>query len=793
MTADSFQYGTVSAGAGLFLFRLCRLLFGFRQTAVTDGRGNTTITAYNALDQVLYTEDAATNRTTYAYDALGRRTEVTDALGNVTHTRYDSEGRATKSWGATYPVEYGYDAQGRMVSMKTFRDENGPGDETRWLYENPTGLFTNKLYADGKGPSYTYTSAGQLASRTWARLDPGTGLACQTLYAYDAAGSLLGVDYSDTTPDIAYTYDRLGNMASVADASGTRTFVHSPDGQTLADAVQFQNDVFTLHEAYDTFGLSSGYALSNTVDGVSSMITGMAQVYDAFGRISEVCVEGISAPFRYDWLPGSDLQQFLAMPNGLTRQTTYDPHRDLLVSITHSNAVGTVLTRRTFIRDAAARLTARTQYRLGDETNRFDAFGYNPRAELISAALGTNGYSYVFDLIGNRQTADEPNFSATYAANTLNQYTNISYGQPLVFTPAFDADGNQTLIRTSTGIWHVRYNGENRPVWFSNEVAVIDMDYDYKGRRFLYRETVSNIVTRHERYLYRNNLRIAALDMRDNAVVIHALVWDPAEAVATRPLLLSTPSGWHTYGFDQVKNVTELFNAFGELSATYDYSPFGTITDVSGAMSDLNPFVFSSEVGDSLLALVYYNCRHLNSQDGRWINGDPIEEKGFQRLLQKKSSNITLYSFVSNDVMTLFDILGLAKKRDPKEGGVRCSHTCQLQIEGCDMAAIYTAVPKECCEEHEYTHLSDVMLEGDWCSYDKKGCCIGAGEYADSASYQSQPPQDNDDWRSTRIHECRAWKSTIDCCKKKGNEDCVKLAESKMRGSYWCHLGDIQY
>ena len=122
-----------------------------RQTALTDGRGNTSVTAYNSLGQVLYAEDAATNRTTYAYDALGRRTEVTDALGNVTHTQYDAEGRAVKTWGVTYPVEYGYDLQGRMISMKTFRDENGIGDVTRWLYDNPTGLLTNKLYADGKG------------------------------------------------------------------------------------------------------------------------------------------------------------------------------------------------------------------------------------------------------------------------------------------------------------------------------------------------------------------------------------------------------------------------------------------------------------------------------------------------------------------------------------------------------------------------------------------------------------------------------------------------------------------
>ena len=41
-------------------------------------------------------------------------------------------------------------------------------------------------------------------------------------------------------------------------------------------------------------------------------------------------------------------------------------------------------------RDSSGNLTARTQYRLGDETNRLDSFGYNPRSELTQAELGTN-------------------------------------------------------------------------------------------------------------------------------------------------------------------------------------------------------------------------------------------------------------------------------------------------------------------------------------------------------------------------------------------------------------------
>ena len=44
------------------------------------------------------------------------------------------------------------------------------------------------------------------------------------------------------------------------------------------------------------------------------------------------------------------------------------------------------------------------------------------------------------------------------------------------FTPQYDADGNQTLIKTSTGIWSVTYNAENSPVRWECGDTVVTMD-----------------------------------------------------------------------------------------------------------------------------------------------------------------------------------------------------------------------------------------------------------------------------------------------------------------------------
>ena len=128
--------------------------------------------------------------------------------------------------------------------MTTYRDESGPGDTTAWTYDPATGLLVQKLYsdvprrsgevaeADGKGPSYTYTPDGKLSTRTWAR-----GIA--TAYAYNAAGQLTGVDYSDTTPDVAYTYDRLGRqLSAIADGVSTNLYAYSRYGQLTNEVVQ---------------------------------------------------------------------------------------------------------------------------------------------------------------------------------------------------------------------------------------------------------------------------------------------------------------------------------------------------------------------------------------------------------------------------------------------------------------------------------------------------------------------------------------------------------------------------
>ena len=90
------------------------------------------------------------------------------------------------------------------------------------------------------------------------------------------------------------------------------------------------------------------------------------------------------------------------------------------------------------------------------------SYGYNEKSELTNAVAAVDAeyrYAYDFDDIGNREASYERGTNSVYTANSLNQYTVVDD-----FIPQFDDDGNQTLVKTATGIWSVTYNGENRPI-----------------------------------------------------------------------------------------------------------------------------------------------------------------------------------------------------------------------------------------------------------------------------------------------------------------------------------------
>ena len=84
--------------------------------------------------------------------------------------------------------------------------------------------------------------------------------------------------------------------------------------------------------------------------------------------------------------------------------------------------------------------------------------------------------------------------------------------------------------------------------------------------------------------------------------------------IATRPLAIRKDGTWFAYGWDLTKNICEVFGPAGYIRTAY--SPYGSVT-ASGDVTQ--PIQWSSEYNDAELALIYYNYRHYNPVDGRWL------------------------------------------------------------------------------------------------------------------------------------------------------------------------------
>ena len=204
------------------------------------------------------------------------------------------------------------------------------------------------------------------------------------------------------------------------------------------------------------------------------------------------------------------------MPCNMTLTQSYETQRDLLIGMSYKRG-NTLVTQRIYSYDTLERPITRNTSRNGQTLN--DSFSYNTRSELTDAHVNGISYSYNYDNNGNRSSAFENRTdvvnSTTYSTNELNQYTSVQKNEDAAFMPIFDADGNQTQIKTTTGVWLVQYNAENRPTRFTSADGntVVECAYDSHGRRSFKKVVVNDVVILHQRYVYRGYLQIACCDL----------------------------------------------------------------------------------------------------------------------------------------------------------------------------------------------------------------------------------------------------------------------------------------
>ncbi len=500
-----------------------------------------------------------------------------------------------------------------------------------------------------------------LATRVWAR-------GIRTEYRYHPTGELAEVDYSDQTPDISFTYDRLGRKKGVVDALGTRRFSYN---KTMQPAVETIPGI-TISRRYDSRGRIKGFDLGDYH---------VSYRYDPEGRFSSVAwkIEAKSGSVVYRYLADSDLVSGYTSGD-ISVAYIYDRSRNLKTAVTSKNN-NAIISRYEYQYDRLGRrLHVRTSGRAFSE-GAFCLYSYTGRNE-VESSFGFNGTSltdqtrplaaegryYQYDPIGNRTTALEGNQQSVYETNELNQYEKIINRSEQSLS--YDPDGNLTgLTGGGEELSGSRYfyNGENRLVSIipfqpqSGDLKTENV-YDYMGRRV--QKTTSAyragtwVKQSTKKFVYDDWNLIAELD--EAGEVTRYFVWgldlsqtlQGAGGIGGLICAVDSSSGssqTYQYFYDGNGNVGQVVNsADGTIVASYTYDPFGKTIKSDGVYAAENRFKFSTRYTDIQTAFNYFGKRYYNSNLGRWITRDPIEEEG----------GLNLYGFVQNDPVNWIDAFG---------------------------------------------------------------------------------------------------------------------------------------
>jgi RHS repeat-associated protein len=372
-----------------------------RKTVETDPDGRRTEYGYDPLGRltsvVLAAGTPSATTTTYAYDEQGNRITQTDAEGRATRFTFDRIGRETsrtlplgqvetKTWTAAgepatltdfngRTTAWTHDTVGRVSTIDypndadvqfTYTDSgqratvvDGHGTVTH--VQDARDRLVRRTDAAGRVIEYTYDEAGNLTSRVTASQS--------LVYTYDARNRLTSVTQTvagGTPRTTTYTYDAVGNRASMTGGDGTTTQYTYDRRNRLTQLVQRSAAAAVLFAAsytVDATGLRTGAQESDA----GGVVRTLSWTYDALKRLTGESIDhrddtrDRTSAWTYDRV-GNRLTQVQTLGAGALAQTTtttstYDANDRLLtetvqtgsgpaqVTTTTYDAQGNTLTR----------------------------------------------------------------------------------------------------------------------------------------------------------------------------------------------------------------------------------------------------------------------------------------------------------------------------------------------------------------------------------------------------------------------------------------------------------------
>ncbi|CAG0951179.1 partial Putative deoxyribonuclease RhsC, partial [Anaerolineae bacterium] len=558
--------------------------------------------------------DTSARVTTLSYNNDGYLDIVSDPLSQDARFEYDKAGRMTRQILADVrEIDYGYDANGNMLSLTPPRKEPHTFSYTKVDLEesyNPPALG-----ALSTPTLYEYNLDKQLTNIT--RPDGKT-----VQFGYNSKGKLELVTLPDNKT-IEYTYD---------DTKGQLTTVTAPGGETLSFTYDGSLPLNTTWAGTVNGSVSQTY--NNNFWITSDRVNGDSTItyqYDNDGLLTAAGSLAISRNAQNGMITGTTLGNV----NDTWDYNTFGEVVNYRASQSASEIFSTQ-----FVRDSLGRITEKTETM--DSVTHVYNYEYDQTDSLIRVKKdGALISEYTYDSNGNRLTHttgsgavtgtyDAQDRLVTYGNNT---YTYTTNGELLTKT---DTSTNETTTYTYDVLGNLR------------SVSLPDgrqIEYVIDGMNRRIGKKVNGVLI--QGFLYQDQLKpIAELDGNNN--VVTRFVY------ATR---VNVPEymirGDTTYRIvtDRLGSSRLVVNtSTGQIVQRMDYDEFGNVTNDTNP--GFQPFGFAGGMYDRDTKLVRFGVRDYDAEVGRWTLKDPILFAG---------RDVNLYRYVLNDPVNWRDPLGFLK------------------------------------------------------------------------------------------------------------------------------------
>ncbi len=607
-------------------------------------------------DQIAKSVSTNGKTATIVQNALQAQKTVTSPEGRTVSTDYDPDTFLTTgvSVPGLHAVTYGYDTQGRPISV------TAGTRETAFTYDT-NGFFETVTDSQDIVTTYTYDAVGRI---TGINRPDGSSIG----FAYDANGNMTLLTNASTidhefeynavnrqhaynTPlsgSYTYTYDRERRLTAINFPSGAQINNFYVNGRLMQTQTAEDNIDYT-------------YLCGTRIDSITKGAESLAYSYD--GKL--LTAESVSGTLdkNLTYLYNNDFNLTSLSYAGDTENYTYD-NDGLLTGVGNYTIVrnsqnglpeavrgGNFDLTRTFNgygEIESQNVTVNSQV-LGSWSLSRDANGRITQRNEVVDGIAAN-YVYSYDVMGRLDTVNkngvmvqdydyDENGIRIYEMNTARGIA----GRSLAYddedhlliageiTYQYDADGFLTTKTEGSEITTYNYSsrGELLSVTLPDN-TLIEYVHDPLGRRIA-KKIDGTIV---KKYLWQGRTRLLA-------------VYDGAENLIQRfiyaddhtPVAMDQQGQTYYLAYDQIGSLRVVADASGNVVKRIDYDAFGNI------LSDNNPtisvpFGFAGGLHDRDIGLVRFGYRDYDPGVGRWTAKDPIFFSG---------GDTDLYGYVLND------------------------------------------------------------------------------------------------------------------------------------------------